>query len=129
MIIQWLLVGALALTALYAMAQAHTPRVVRWPALAASLAGIYLVLHPALANTIAAALGVGRGADLLLYCWVVVSLALFAHLQLGLLRAKENFTELARAVALATPQRPAELPAERPPELPAAHAERVAAGP
>jgi small membrane protein len=106
MIIQWLLVIALALTALYALGQSHTPRLVRWANVLASSAGVFFVLQPELTNRIALALGVGRGADLLLYCWVVVSLALFAHLQLALLRSKELMTELARAIALATARRP-----------------------
>lgn len=106
MIIQALLVVALALTALYALSQAHTPLLVRWSNVLASAAGIFFVLQPELTNRLAAMLGVGRGADLLLYCWVVVSLALFAHLQLSLLRSKERMTELARAIALATARRP-----------------------
>jgi hypothetical protein len=120
MIIQWVLVLALIGTAAYALMQAHTPAAVRWANVLASVAGILFVLRPELTNRIAAVLGVGRGADLLLYCWVVVSLALFAHLQLALLRTNEQLTELTRAIALATAQRP-------PPhdEAPPAEAKRV----
>lgn len=107
MTIQWLLVAALASTAVYALGQTHTPRLLRAINVAASVAGITFVLQPELTNRLAATLGVGRGADLLLYVWVVVSLALFAHLQLALLRSKERLTEVARALALATAQWPA----------------------
>jgi hypothetical protein len=115
MIIQWVLVLALLGTAAYALMQARTPAAVRWANVLASVAGILFVLRPELTNRIAAVLGVGRGADLLLYCWVVVSLALFAQLQLALLRTNEQLTELTRAIALATAQPP---PAhdEAPPE-------------
>jgi len=106
MIIQWLLVLALLGTAGYGLMQAHTPVTVRWANVVASAAGMYFVLNPDVTNRIAAAVGVGRGADLLLYCWVVVSLAIFAHLQLALLRSKEQITELARAIAIVTAQRP-----------------------
>jgi hypothetical protein len=106
MIIQWLLVMALLATAVYAMMQSHTPASVRWINGIASVAGVFFVLRPELTTRLAALLGVGRGADLLLYCWVVVSLTLFVHLQLALLHSKEQITELVRAVAIATAQSP-----------------------
>ena len=44
--------------------------------------------------------GVGRGADLILYLWVLISLLILFNLHLKLRSQMELITELAREVAL-----------------------------
>ena len=46
-----------------------------------SLAGIYFVLLPEQTSKLAHAVGVGRGADLVLYCWLVITLIISVNLQ------------------------------------------------
>jgi hypothetical protein len=106
MIIQIVLVAALLVCTAYGLLHTGRSRLVRWTLVLASLLGVYFVLQPEVTSRIAARLGVGRGADLVLYCWVVISLALFARLQFALLKAHEQITELARQLAVATAREP-----------------------
>ena len=46
-------------------------------------------------------LGIGRGADLIMYLWVCISLNLLLSLHLKLRRQQETITKLVRHVALA----------------------------
>lgn len=64
------------------------------------LVGIALVWHPESANAIAGMVGIGRGADLLLYCWVIISLLLVFVLNARIHFLHRELTDLARAVAL-----------------------------
>jgi len=62
--------------------------------------GIYFAWQPDDLSGIAHLLGVGRGADLLLYIWVVVSFLAIVALMLRLRALREQITLLARHVAL-----------------------------
>jgi small membrane protein len=73
----------------------------------ASAIGIYFAWVPDDLSRIARFLGVGRGADLLLYIWVVVSFLALVALMLRLRLLNEQLTELARKLALATARPPA----------------------
>jgi hypothetical protein len=70
-----------------------------------ALAGIYFAWRPDDLSGIAHLMGVGRGADLLLYIWVVVSFLAIVALMLRLRALREQITLLARHAALggATP--------------------------
>ena len=106
MIIQTILVAALAGCMLYGFVKAGHSRLVRWPMVLTSALGIYFVLNPERTTEIAATLGVGRGADLLLYVWVVVSLLLFVRLALVQVQHRQELTSLARELALRTASAP-----------------------
>jgi len=71
-----------------------------------SIVGVPLVLFPESANRLANAVGVGRGADLLVYVlfFVVITLILVIHALLGDLNRR--FTRVVRNIALSSPQRP-----------------------
>lgn len=71
-----------------------------------SVIGIPLVIWPESANRIANALGVGRGADLLVYLlfFVMVLLILVIHAVLG--QVNRQLTQLARQVALLSREKP-----------------------
>ncbi len=73
-----------------------------------SVIGVPLVIWPDSANRIANALGVGRGADLLVYLlfFVMVLLILVIHAVLG--RMRNQMTQLARQISLLGAKRPAD---------------------
>jgi hypothetical protein len=62
--------------------------------------GIGLVLNPELTNQAAAALGIGRGADLMFYFFIVFCLFHFAATAATLRRLQHDLGELTRALAL-----------------------------
>ena len=64
------------------------------------ICGLYLVWFPSQANVLAEVAGVGRGADLILYLWVLISLLIVFNLHLKLRAQMELLTELAREMAL-----------------------------
>jgi hypothetical protein len=70
------------------------------------VAGMIFVFFPALATDVAQLLGVGRGADLMLYFFIVLTLAIALNLHLKLRAAQETITELSRAIALMNYKRP-----------------------
>ena len=67
----------------------------------AALFGGYLVWIPQHATLIAHSIGVGRGTDLLLYVWVLISFAILFVLYLNTREQFQIITVLARTVALA----------------------------
>lgn len=66
----------------------------------AAIIGLYLVWRPEEANDIAHVVGIGRGADLVLYLWVVLSMLVALNLHIRLKVQSELTTQLARALAL-----------------------------
>jgi hypothetical protein len=65
-----------------------------------SLLGVALVLWPDWAQRAAHLLGIGRGADLVLYLWTVVSLLLLANLHFRMRAQSAVITTLTRELAL-----------------------------
>jgi small membrane protein len=106
MIIQFFLTALLAgLGALIAI-QRITSRFVRLTILLMIGGGIVFVWVPDETTAIAEALGVGRGADLLLYVWVILTLGLLLVLYLKVIRMGRKITLLTRAIALANARTP-----------------------
>jgi hypothetical protein len=66
----------------------------------AAAAGLYFVWFPSHANMLAELIGIGRGADLIMYLWVLISLLILFNLHLKLRSQMELITELAREIAL-----------------------------
>jgi len=66
-----------------------------------ALTGLYFVWVPAHATWLAELVGIGRGVDLILYLWVVISLIVLLNLHLKLRKQMEVITVLARELALA----------------------------
>jgi hypothetical protein len=62
--------------------------------------GIFLVLFPELATRLAHLIGIGRGADLVFYLFVIGSLFLSAHLLARLHDAERKITLLVRRLAV-----------------------------
>jgi len=106
MIIQLLLSAGLALCLAYALAELRRSPLSGALLTLTVLGGLYFVWRPEHANAVANMVGVGRGADLLLYCWILASLMVALKLNLKI-RAKEQvMTELARKFALRDPLLP-----------------------
>ena len=106
MIIQVFLSALLFGVGLLAATQRTTSRLLRIAMLLVVAAGAFFVWAPEVTDRIATAFGVGRGADLIFYIWVIITLALIVFLYLRVARLSRNVTQLARAVALARPAFP-----------------------
>lgn len=104
MTIQLLLGAGLALCVIYAYSQRRKSRLVSNLIALTGVAGMYFVLLPEHSTYIAKLVGVGRGADLVIYCWIVISLALSLNLQFKILRLQAAITELTRELALRAPR-------------------------
>ncbi len=100
MIMQLLLSFLLGAILIYALAERQRSPVVGALALAAAVAGLYFVWMPAHATALAEFAGIGRGVDLIIYTWVVISLLLLLNLHLKLRAQTEALTGLARAIAI-----------------------------
>jgi hypothetical protein len=85
----------------YALLQAKTFPVVARTLPVVCTAGIYAAWFPDTTSRVAQWLGIGRGADLLLYIWIVISGLLILGLHLKLVTQDRRLTELARAIAIA----------------------------
>ena len=92
----------------YAWAERRRSPLVGLLSMFAAFAGIYLVWIPDHASTVAEMAGVGRGVDLVLYIWVVISLLLFLNLHLKLRAQLDLITTLTRAITIANASRAGE---------------------
>ncbi len=100
MIAQLVLTTMLVGIILYAWAQYRQSPIVGLLASGAALIGIYFVWIPSHASALAAITGIGRGADLVLYVWVVISLLVLLNLHLKLRSQLELITILARRISI-----------------------------
>jgi hypothetical protein len=101
MIAQLILTALLLSILIYAGAEYRRSPVVGTVAMAATAAGGYLVWFPAHATALAEMVGIGRGVDLIIYIWVVISLLVALNLHLKLRSQMELITALARETAIA----------------------------
>lgn len=100
MMIQIFLTVLLVGIALLFAVQQATSRLVRAVILTVIAAGAFFVWAPEQTTVVSRAVGVGRGADLVLYVWVVISLALMLVLYLKVVQMGRKVTQLTRAIAL-----------------------------
>jgi small membrane protein len=85
----------------YAWAEYRRSPIVAGLSFVVSLLGFYFVWVPSHATRVAELFGIGRGADLVLYLWVCISLIVLLNLHLKLRTQHELLTALARSIALA----------------------------
>jgi hypothetical protein len=104
--IQLVLTAGLTAVLAYVFVQRAAPRIVKLATMAIALVGIYFVWMPGHTTIVANWLGVGRGTDLLIYLWIVLSLAFGLNLNFKVRAARREITELTRALALASPRTP-----------------------
>lgn len=100
--IQVILTLGLLAALIYASAQRLVPRAVTLAFVFIVAVGIYFVWLPDHATVVAQWLGVGRGTDLLIYLWILLTLIVGVNLHLKIRAAREEITKLTRAIALAT---------------------------
>ena len=105
MIAQLILTALLFGILLYAWTEYRRSPTVALFSVLAALGGLFFVWVPEQATRLAALAGVGRGVDLIIYTWVVISLLLLLNLHLKLRVQMEVITMLTRALAIANAQR------------------------
>jgi small membrane protein len=101
--IRILLTVGLLVFLVYGISQRGKSGFVFYATLAIGAAGLFFVWMPEQANDLAYLLGVGRGADLILYCWILTSLIMALNLHVLIRENQQVTTELARQLALAYP--------------------------
>ena len=111
--IRIILITGLVLVMVYALSQRSKSRHLADAMSALSLIGIALVFFPEVTNSIAEKVGVGRGADLVLYCFILISLAAVFNIHLRIRSFNESITELARSIAISSAIKPASQEAAR----------------
>jgi len=101
--IQLLLITTILLLALVVVRYMRAPRRARLIVLCVLGTGAYLVWQPDHANLVAHLLGVGRGADLLLYLWIILTFSVILLLYLKIVEMNQMLTEVARRLTLLNP--------------------------
>lgn len=104
--IAYVLTALIAPIFIYAFRAWHVSRLVALVLVAGGVIAILFVWHPGLANALAAAMGVGRGADLVIYVYCLLSVVLILDISLKLKAMHQVITRLAREIALANPKHP-----------------------
>ncbi len=107
MLIQVILTAALAAILAYAQVQRRTSSIMGVLTSVVALGGIGLVWTPSLANTLAHAVGVGRGADLVFYVFIAVTMFICLCLHLRVEATNQTMTEVIRTMALQGARLPA----------------------
>jgi small membrane protein len=92
----------------YAFTQYARAPVIGFAALTAAAAGLYFVWLPSHATWLAERVGIGRGVDLIIYVWVVISLLVMLNLHLKLRAQTELITALTREIAIANARLPSD---------------------
>lgn len=100
MIIQFVLSLGLGACLFYVLSLGRSSRPMRVGLMAIVVAGFVFVWMPNITNRLAALVGVGRGADLMMYLWIVLNLLLIIRLHIKLREQSEAMTQLARWISL-----------------------------
>jgi hypothetical protein len=98
--IKIILSAALLLCFAYAFLQRRKSRTVSIGITLVSAIGLWFVIVPEHATLLAEALGVGRGADLVLYFWIVINIFVLMSLQFKIFGLQRDITVLTRHLAL-----------------------------
>ncbi len=101
MIAQFILTVLLGGILIYAWSEYRRAPAVALLSVLAGLCGLYFVWAPSHATLLAEHVGIGRGVDLILYIWVIISLIVLLNLHLKLRAQMELITVLARSIAIA----------------------------
>ena len=100
MIIQIILTLCFVTMAVYGWAQMSSVRLISMNLMLLSMIATFLVWNPDLTTTLAHALGVGRGADLMMYFFFVFVISQLVMLHVRLRSQMVLLTQLARRMAL-----------------------------
>ena len=105
MIAQGVFTLVLVAVVLVAFAQLRQIPLVGGVVICSALFGVYIVWMPEHATYLANMVGIGRGADLVLYVWVLIGSAILLLLYLNSREQLQLITALARKMALAEAER------------------------
>ena len=106
MIAQFVLSMLLCIVLVYAWVEHRRSPIVALLSGGTALAGLYFIWFPTHTTWVAELVGIGRGADLILYMWVCISLVILLNLHLKLRAQHELITALARTIALTSASSP-----------------------
>jgi len=98
--IQIVLTLGLTIFFLYGMSHKEMIGILRIALSIVPLIGVVLVWNPDMANVIATSVGIGRGADLMLYFWVVISLIVGVNLHIRLHVLQRKIVLITRSLAI-----------------------------
>lgn len=98
------LLGLIAIA--YGLREWRRSRLVGLALTVCSLVACVLVWFPTLSDQLAHLVGVGRGADMVLYCYSAISFIMILNLGLKQRDLHQSITQLARHIAVTTPQLP-----------------------
>lgn len=98
--IQILLSGALGCFFLYALSQKRNSLFVSYAMIVIVMVGAFFLWFPDSTNAIARHLGISRGADLMLYGFIVMGLVVSFNLHLRQRRQNEKITQIVRYIAI-----------------------------
>jgi len=101
-----ILLLVLSVMLLYSFTQFSKSRLVASFISVCCVIGIIFVISPNLSTKVANFVGVGRGADLVIYIISIVSFAGIFNLHLKMRKTAEIYTELARKIALLDARKP-----------------------
>lgn len=85
---------------LYAFRVWRVSRIIAVGLYAGAVIGIVFVWTPALANILASMMGVGRGADLVIYVYCLLSFLLILDLSLKIKAQHQTITRIVREIAI-----------------------------
>ena len=100
MIIKIILSLGFSVLFVYAFLARKSTRAVASIMIAAVFAGLVVVWAPQLATDLANLMGIGRGADLITYIWILASMLVALNLHLKCRELNRDITVLARIAAL-----------------------------
>jgi len=106
MTIKIVLIALFSLIGLVAISQLRAARILSGTLIVLCGLAIISILYQDLANTIAHAVGVGRGADLVLYLFIPAALLMQLLQYLSYKSLERSITDLSRHLALATVRAP-----------------------
>ncbi|NDC37547.1 MAG: DUF2304 domain-containing protein [Proteobacteria bacterium] len=90
----------------YHLASSSRPAYLSLAVWAITVLALLTIWIPDFSTTLAHWMGIGRGADMIIYLWMAVSLLLFLFVRISLFRLEEKLTQLTRRIALASPLSP-----------------------
>jgi len=104
MIAQIILTLGLSVCLFYVISLGKSLPIVRIGLFLVVLTGYLFIWFPEMTNIFADMVGIGRGADLIIYLWILLSLFLILKLHIKLRQQSEALTTLARHLALGQSQ-------------------------
>jgi len=100
MIIVLLLTAGLLIFFIYGLVQKNRSSIISLMIYATSITGVYFVWLPSHATYIAEKIGVGRGADLVLYSCIIIGLIIALNIHIKFRKTLVLITQIARHIAI-----------------------------